>query len=203
MGFFLKGKDSSFTDSKYESEITPELYVKRVYLLSAPSKLSGTVWTFLKQEKSGMNELTSNLQSNDMMSCLHGGSVNSQRKHFWQQSCNYSPVSDIWLSAVMSCKFTVCFLPLMYPGAAALPRVHFHENMTSPLRQQNSQMSFELGSKGMGVPHSTMSQTMLVQASLCELCISFPEAEIELKSLESVGGRNVSDNSVFSVTCWC
>lgn len=42
---------------------------------------------------------------------------------------------------------TVCF-PLMYPGAATSHPVHFHENMTSPLRQQklsslNSQMLHE------------------------------------------------------------
>uniref|UniRef100_A0A3B4V5Q1 Sphingosine-1-phosphate lyase 1 n=1 Tax=Seriola dumerili TaxID=41447 RepID=A0A3B4V5Q1_SERDU len=41
----------------------------------------------------------------------------------------------------------ICF-PLMYPGAATSHPVHFHENMTSPLRQQklslqNSQMLYE------------------------------------------------------------
>lgn len=42
------------------------------------------------------------------------------------------------------------------------------------------------GSKGMGVHGSTMSWTMLVQESLCEFCLSFPEAKIALNGFRKV-----------------
>lgn len=39
----------------------------------------------------------------------------------------------------------------------------------------------------MGVHCSTISRTMLLLESLCELCISFPEAKIALNGLEERG----------------
>lgn len=49
----------------------------------------------------------------------------------------------------------------------------------------------------MGVHYcSTMSRTMLVQASLCELGIRFPEAKTALTGLGGPEGKNIDRKSV-------